>query len=150
MTILSTGLTAAGQISQGRAADDAAKYNARVDENRATEVQNRAISLESEERQKAAEFRGRQRAILAARGVSVDTGTALRIQEDTELLGEINAMRIRESTESQVGALETSASLTRSQGRSALRQGALGGFATVAAGAGRVADKWHQFNPAPA
>jgi hypothetical protein len=143
VSALTTGIS---QYQQGQTAKKTARYNARVSENRATEVQNRAITAESEERQKASELQGRQRAIQAAKGVSVDTGTALRVQEDTALIGEVNAMRIRENARSQTEALETEAELTRFQGENAARQGTLGAISTVAAGAGKVADKWHQFS----
>jgi len=129
--IIAGAVTAKSQVDQARYEKDVADYNAAVDRNQAVEVRNEARIQENEERQRAFELISRQRAVLASRGANIDFGTALQIQEDTALIGEINAMRIRESGEEQATALESRAELTESSGDFALKQGKLAAVGTV-------------------
>ena len=121
--IISGAITAKSQVDQARYEKDVADYNAAVDRNQAVEVRNEATIQENEERQRAFELISRQRAVLASRGANIDFGTALQIQEDTALIGEVNAMRIRETGEEQATALESRAELTEKTGDFALKQG---------------------------
>lgn len=132
-------ISAKASYDQGRFTKKVSDYNARVDENAAKDVLNKARIVESEERQKAAELQSRQRAILAARGVDINTGTALKVQEDTELIGQINAMRVRQSAEQQASALQQQATLTRAEGRNAKRQGTTKAISTLIGTAGSLA-----------
>lgn len=133
------GISAKASYDQGVHAKKVDEYNARVDENSAKEVRNKARIAENEERQKAAELVSRQRAVFAARGVNVDTGTALKVQEDTDLIGKVNAMRVRQNAEQQAQALETQAYLTKKEGKNAKRQGTMKAISTLIGTAGSVA-----------
>jgi len=132
-------ISAKAKYDQGQYAKGVSKYNARVDQNAATEVRNKGRIVENEERQKALDLRSRQRAVLASRGAQVDTGTALKIQEDTGLIGDINAMRVRQNTELQAGALETQAALTLSEGKAAYKQGVAGAASDIIGAIGSIA-----------
>lgn len=155
-TVLSGAMSAKASIDQGRYQRGVAEYNAAVDRNRAIEIKNKAIVQETEERQKAQQMSSRQRVIAASRGVEVGFGSPLSLIEDTERIGEINALRIRKGAQQQATALETQADLTESAGQQAQTQSRLGALSTViGTGAsvagqlstqpGKVAPKWYQF-----
>lgn len=137
--IVAAAVSAKASYDQGQHEKGVSKYNARVMENTAVEVRNRANVAETEERQKALELASRQRAIFASRGVVVDTGTALRVQEDTELIGEVNAMRVRQEGDLEVSALETQAALTRRKGKAAAQQGTSKALSTSLGTIGKLA-----------
>ena len=144
--VVGAAMTARAQRQQGKHADAVGEYNARVGENQAQEVRNQAIQGENEERQKARQLQSKQRTQFAARGALVDTGTAADVQEDTKLMGDINAARIRGNAESQAMALEQGATLTRSEGAFQKSAGDNAAFATVVSTGGKVANKWYTHN----
>ena len=137
--IIAAGVTAKAQYDQGQFEKGVSQYNARVAENTAADVRSKARIVESEERQKASELQARQRAIFASRGAQVDVGTALSVQEDTALIGEINVLRVRESAEEQATALETQADLFRAEGEQAEKQGKAKATATTIGAVGKLA-----------
>jgi len=147
VTIASAAFAAKSQIDQGNYQKGVSRYNARVAENQAQEVRRAGTEAENIQRRKTATLLAKQRAQLGTAGVELGSGSALQLQEDTQLLGEIDALRIRSNVDSQVDSLQTGAELTRSQGNAAASMGRtaavgslLSGGAAVA-GTG-VADKW--------
>ena len=150
-----TGAVAAGyqQVQQGRFQQGVADYNARVAENEAEETRNAGVEEENKQRQKTAQLLSKQRAQLGASGVDLTSGSALQIQQDTQTLGEVDALRIRSNFENQATSLETGADLTRTEGANARSAGFGRAAGTLLSGAGTalgtgVADKW--FTPASA
>lgn len=145
--VISAAYTANQQVEQGRYQKDVAEYNARVAENEAEETRRAGVEAENIQRRKTAELISKQRAQLGAANVDLGSGSALQLQEDAEILGEADALRIRSNFESQAGALDTSATLTESQGEfaeSAGRTAAAGTLlsATATVASTGVADKW--------
>lgn len=134
------------QASHSRAVG---RYNARVQENQAKEVRNKAIEQENQARQEASQLQSKQSAIAASRGVLATEGTALQTLEDTKLIGDINALRIRQNAEDQAAALETQSVLTRSgadaKATAAINQGNVGALES----AGKVAAGWYQLSNTP-
>jgi len=146
-TVVSGVFSAQQQLRQGRFQQGVAEYNARVAENEAEQVRRVGAERENVQRQRTAELISRQRAQLGASGVDVGSGSALQLQEDAQVLGEVDALRIRRNFEDRATGLETQASLTRQQGeaaRSASRSATFGTLLGTAArvGVSGVADKW--------
>lgn len=147
-------LTAASAIMQGYAAQQqgeyaagVARYNARQQENEATRIRNISIEEENKQRRLTAELLSKQRAQLGAANVELTTGSALSLQTDTALLGEVDALRIRENYELEATAMEEQAELTRAEGeaKAAAGRAAFGTSILTAGGAflgSGVADKW--------
>jgi hypothetical protein len=147
MMAVSTAFAAKSAIDQGRFQKATSRYNARVAENKAVETRNVGNEAELAHRQKVAQLQSKQRAQLGAAGIDLTSGSALQLQEDTAMLGEADALRIRSNAERQASALETSAGLTSAQGDYAQTAGynqaagtILSGAATI--GSSGVADKW--------
>jgi hypothetical protein len=147
VAVASAAMQAKSQREQGKFQHGTAKYNARVAENEAVETANVGTEEEMKHRRATAELLSKQRAKLGAAGVSLGSGSALQLQEDTQTLGEVDALRIRSNFRSQAAALETGAELTRAEGKfaeSAGKKAAIGTLFSTAGGvAGTgVADKW--------
>jgi len=146
-TVASTAFGAYNQIQQGNFQKDVSRYNARVAENEAESTRAAGVEEENKRRRATAEMLSSQRAQLGASGVSLASGSALQLQQDTELLGEVDALRIRSNTSQRAEALETEADLTRTKGDFAKSAGLSSAFGTVLGGVGKtlstgVADKW--------
>lgn len=145
--VASAAFTANQQRRQGKFKESVAEYNARVSENEAEETRNAGVEQENIQRRRTAELLSKQRAQLGAANVDLSTGSALQLQQDTETLGEADALRIRSNFERRAEALETGADLTRSQGAFAASAGRGAAFGTLLSGAAAVAgtgvaDKW--------
>lgn len=135
----SAAMSAKASYDQGQQAKKVGEYNARLAENQATEERSRATEAMSEERTKAMQLRATQRAAAAARGVEIDYGTALHIQEDTEMIGRINAQRIDRYGDQRQEALTSEALMARSAGSNAARQGSMAAAGTLIGAAGSMA-----------
>ena len=149
--VAGTGVAIKSSSDQAAFAEDTADYNARVSENEAEAVRTKGTEAENIHRRKVAQIVAGQRAQSAASGVDVGSGSAFSLQEDTRILGEADALRIRGNTEGQYQALKTGAELTLSAGaataaaarNSGLAAGLKGiSSATTAFADSGVADKW--------
>ncbi len=144
---------AKAQYDQGVYQNDVAKYNARILENQAQDVRNQGNQAENAHRQQVAQLVSKQRAQLAANGLSLDSGSALQLQDDATTLGEADALRIRGNYNSEVDAIKSKASLVRSEGKMALSAGKRNAAGSLLSSAGGmlgtgVADKWFTPNSA--
>ena len=147
VAVVSAAYSADQSIKQGKFQKGTAEYNARVSENEAEETRNAGVEAENIQRRKTAELLSKQRAQLGASNIDLTSGSALQLQQDTETLGEADALRIRSNFENRADSLDTSATLTRRTGEfaeSAGRGAAVGSLlqgASTALSTG-VADKW--------
>lgn len=147
VAIVSAAFTANQQVQQGKYQKGVADYNAAVAENESQEVQNKSVEEENLQRRRTAELLSKQRAQLGAANVDLSSGSALQLQEDTQALGEADALRIRSNYDAQVASLQTGADLTRNQGEFAEQSGKTSATGTLLQGASSalgtgVADKW--------
>ena len=133
---------------QGKYTNQVAKYNARVEENEATELRNKGVEEENAARQRTAQLLSKQRAQLGAANVELTSGSPLDLQEDTVLLGEVDALRVKGNFQRGAESLEQQAELTRATGeaaeaggRSAFKGSLLSAAGSIAASS--VASKWY-------
>lgn len=155
-SVASAGLGALGAIQQGKAASQAAAYNAKVAENNAKiALQNRDMAAaEGNVNVEAKQMENRQRmaslkASQAASGIDITSGSALDVQESTAKLGERDALNIRANAARQAYGYETQAAnataqsqLDKAEGKSASVAGYLGAGKTLL---GSVGDNWDKF-----
>lgn len=137
-TLASTAVSAYSSVQQGNYQKDVSRYNARVGENEATRTRNAGNEAEMRARQETAQLLSRQRAQLAANNVEIDSGSALQLQEDTRMQGEVDALRIRSNFGDQARTMDDQATLTRSQGNMAKRAGNLSAGSSILSGVGAV------------
>lgn len=146
----------ASQQSAARAQQDQYDYQAKVDENnrqiaewQAQDAIDRGEVEEAAHRTKVGQLKGRQRSVLAASGVVVDSGSALDTLADTAELGELDALTIRsnfarEAYDYRVDAMnfKASAGLKRQAGKNARTAGNYRALSSLMTGANSMDKKW--------
>jgi len=140
-------------MQQGKYEQGVAEYNARRSENEAQKEKNIGVEQENKLRQQAAELRSRQRAQLGAAMVDIGSGSALALQEDTEMMAEIDARTLRGNYQDSAQSMMDEAELQRAQGKAAAKAGRNAFMGSLLSGAGMtlssgIADKW--FKPSSA
>ena len=147
---------AIGSYNSGAANADAAMYQAAVARNNQTvAMQNAKYALdagrvqEQAQRQKTAQMIGAQRAAMAANGIDISSGTPARIQESTGIVGELDALTIRNNAarqaynyQVQAGDFEANAGMLDRTASNARTAGSIGAISSIVGGASGVADKW--------
>lgn len=108
-----------------------ADYRARALENEAEAVKRVGLEKELDVREKAAQVASLQRAQLGASGVDVGSGSALALQQDTELLSEVDALRVRRTIGEQATALTDQAAFESQVGSDKLKLAKSKAFGTV-------------------
>lgn len=126
-----------------------ARNNAMLSEQQAQDAIARGQSAEARQRMKTAQLKGSQRASLAARGISLDEGSALNILDDTDYFGELDAMAIRENAAREAAGFRqqgwnytSNAGMLRARADMESPSGAA--FTSLLSGAGSVADSWYK------
>lgn len=152
-------LSAKGEKKAGRAAEDAANFQAQTAEgNRefAEQLADDAIARGNVEEQKqrviTSQFVARQEVALAASGQVVGVGSAKDLTESTETIGELEALTIRQNALKEAEGFRREglnfgreAQLTRETGRQAKKAGEAAATASIISGVGSVASSWYSF-----
>lgn len=86
---------------------EVARNNATVNEWKAQDAITRGQTDEANRRMQTAQLKGRQRAAMAARGVDLGEGSALNILTDTDYMGEIDALTIRDNANREAWAFRS-------------------------------------------
>lgn len=167
LTALSLGATAVGGVTsaigaaqQGKAAQEAANYQAQVAANnsalaaqQATEVRRQGQEALAEQGRKAAQRLGATRAALGAAGVDVNSGTALDVQEGTAEIGRLDQLRVwsqavNKAFEADVQSTNyaNEGTLTRMKGKSAASAGNIGVATSLLGAASNFSSKWAGFS----
>jgi len=118
-------VAAASTVAQGVAANKTAKYQATEMRHNAETIRQRSAAEEDRYRRQTAKLLGRQRALIAGGGVSLE-GSPLLAQEETAANAELEALTIRHSGDLEAAAQLNRAMLTRLEGRAALIGGVTG------------------------
>lgn len=129
-------VSAVGQLQAASTQEDLAFNEARNRENQAQDVRSKGVEEENIQRQKTAQLLSKQRATQAASGIDIESGSAADIQQDTVILGEADARRIKSNFGRQADVLEQGAALTLAAGKSrasATRGRAIGSLLTAGA-----------------
>jgi hypothetical protein len=159
---LGTGLQVAGLVSgalgasrQSEATQQAYNYQAAVNKNnaqvaewQAQDALQRGTKAEQAQRLKVAQLKSSQRAGFAARGVALDEGSPLAILQDTDMMGEMDALTIRDNAEKEAwGARMQGANYSSDSAMLSARSGAESptgaAFGSLLTGAGAVASSWY-------
>ena len=108
----------------------------------------RGTKAEQAQRLKVAQLKSSQRAGFAARGVALDEGSPLAILQDTDMMGEMDALTIRDNAEKEAwGARMQGANYSSDSAMLSARSGAESptgaAFGSLLTGAGAVASSWY-------
>lgn len=107
---------ARGAEAQGRAAQEMAGFEAGLLEEQAEDSLARGREQELRHRGDVSRLKGSQRARLAAQGIDIDTGSAGLLQEETAILGEVDAITIRNNARREAYGYRSQAELVRRGG----------------------------------
>lgn len=143
-----TALSAYGNYQQQAAANASAKYqakilerNAGIAERQAQESERVGFLAESKHRARVSQIRGSQRAGYAGAGVDVSAGTPVGVAEQTELMGDLDALEIRYQSALEAWAARNQASGMLSQAsllRSSMASPWLAAGSTLLGGAAQI------------
>lgn len=151
---LATGVM--GSYQQSKAQQSAYEYQAAVNRNnaqyaewQAQDALQRGATAEQNQRLKTAQLKSAQRARLAANGVVIDEGSALNLLDDTDYMGERDALTIRDNAKREAwGARVQAGNYSNDAGMLSARADAESpagaAFGTLLTGAGSVADSWYR------
>lgn len=104
---------------QGKYQKGIAESNAQMSELQADYVMRQGKKDVAKVRREAGQFKGKQRAILAGQGVDVNSGTAIDLQDDTQVGGELDAITVANNAFREAWGLKVQATNYRYQGRMA-------------------------------
>lgn len=156
MTAISAGVSAYGAIKQGQAQSAALQYQAQVAQNNqkiAGQYAQQAIAdgenKVAAKQQQTAQMIGAQRAAMAANGIDLDSGSPLRLQEDTAKLGNVDALTIRNNAAREAYGYQVQglsygqqAQLDEASASNAVTAGNLNAFSSIVGGASSIGSKW--------
>lgn len=140
------------------AQSNALRYQADVDANNQIiqeRLANDAVERGKEEerlhRIKIGQLKGQQINAFAKNGVAVDSGSPLDVLSDTAMIGELEALTIRNNAEREaygyrVNAMNYGASSQNNRTASSVAKKQGSGLTSVLSTAGSVADKWYTYN----
>lgn len=152
--------SAYGAYNSSKSAGAAYAYQAQVQRNNAQAAEwqardaiTRGQQDENRHRLKAAQLKGTQRASMAARGIALDEGSALNILDDTDFMGDMDALVIRDNAAREAWAYREKAkgNLADSflmQGRAAAESPGAAAAGSLLTSAGNVASNWYAYKTA--
>lgn len=158
-TGVSAALGVAGAVQEGQAAKEQAKYQAAVAKNNSIIAEQKAVDAEErggiaerQQRLRTSQAISAARANAAARGVLVDSGSALGISQDIAEMGELDALTIRSNTAREAQAhrqmrtdFESQQALLKASGDTAQQRAGFEATGSLLSGATSVASKWYAF-----
>lgn len=158
LTAASGGLAAYGQIQEGNQASDMYKYQAQVAKNNAELAKDAAKDAEIRGENAAQQTRlrtrqviGNYRASAAARGVEVDSGSALDTTVDLAGIGELDALLIKDNAtreawgyNNQAIQFQDNAKLDKKASVNVKRAAGTAAFGTLLGTGSSVAARWYQ------
>lgn len=145
------GITAVGnaymQSEQGKASRSASRFNSWVGRMQADDALARGEFEETQYRRKVADVRGTQRSGYAAQNVDVDTGIAATVDQETQRVGELDALMIRNNAAKEAMGYRMGSILESGRGAAAGRlSNAAAGLTLATAGSDSYAT-YRKMNP---
>ncbi|EPY03485.1 hypothetical protein [Magnetospirillum fulvum] len=164
ISVISAGMSAYGQMQQGEQQKKMADYqaavgeqNAKISDRAAQDAEERGRVAEQQQRLKTSQMIGTQRSALASGGVQVDSGSALDVVADSAMLGEMDALTVRQNAEREAYQYRVQAYSSRTQagmstlaGNNAASNAAWGAGTTLIGGLGSAAMTGAKLNAAGA
>ncbi len=120
----------AGNIVQGVAGYEAGRYNQKVAEVEAIEMERAGAAEEARVREAARMAMGQQVAAQGSNGFAIGTGSALDALEQSQVNAALDALNIRREAAGRARAARISGKIARAQGDNALVTGMLGAAST--------------------
>lgn len=150
--------SAFGAYNQSKMAGASYAYQAQVQKNNAQAAEwqardaiTRGQQDENRHRLKVAQLKGTQRASMAARGIALDEGSALNILDDTDFMGDMDALVIRDNAAREAWAYREKAKGNMAdsflmQGRASAENPGGAALGSLLTSAGNVASSWYSYS----
>jgi hypothetical protein len=144
-TVIGGVVSGIGAKQQADAQANAANYNAAVARNAALFAQQQGeVNAQANDRKTAAMI-GRQRAVYAAGGIDVNSGSPLDIQADTADFGRLNSLTIRNNAARDAYGYQANANLDEASASNYEQAGNTALIGSLIGTAGSVGSKWSSF-----
>lgn len=132
-----------GSVANAVNARRVANVNAGLAQQQATDAIARGQTAEFNQRLKTAQLKSTQTARMAANGVALDSGSPLDVLTSTDVMGEQDALQIRNNAAREAWGYQAQAANYRAQGAAANPWAA--GIATLLGSSGSVANNWYRY-----
>lgn len=130
------------QYQMGKARKTISETNERIAEMRAKMARKRGGAAEARSRQRLKKIIGKQRAALAAQGISLEGGSAQDIQREARVVSELDALTIKTNAAREAFGFESAARAASMEGRLAEQQAKIGAATTLITGGMRAAEAY--------
>jgi hypothetical protein len=137
MTAIGTGVSVYGQIQQGKSQAAQAEYNAKLAKRNAKSARENAEYEARQKRRGTARLIGKQRALYAKAGVTME-GSPLDVLQETAAQGEMDALMIERGYAQQGAAYKSQSELAKMRARHYKQQGYFGAGSTLLTGGGQI------------
>lgn len=133
-----TAVSVAGQIRQGQAAQNAAMYNAKVNEQNATAAEQQAQSQAAMQTHRASMHNGELLAEYGASGVVSGEGSPLEVLAQSAASAEMDRQNIIYNGRVRATSFRNGAQLAITQGETAMQNGYMSAAGTLLQSAGKM------------
>lgn len=138
ITVASAGLQAFGSIQQGNYQSAVARNNQVIAERAAVDAEQRGAEAEQQQRQRTQQVLGRQKAMMAANGLDISSGSAGDLLADTRRYGELDALTVRSNADREAYGYRAQAAQYGADAKMARRAGYLNAAGSLLTGASLV------------
>lgn len=144
-TVAAAGVAAYSAEKQAHYQRAVADNNAKIASANATLALQKGQTEEQAKRTATAQMISKERAMVGAAGVDVNTGSPLKVQSDTAELGELDALTIRSNAARSAWNARNQQMGFESEGAQASSAGNLEAFSSLLGGASSFASKWQGY-----
>lgn len=134
------------EFQQGRARRAISETNERISELRAKEATRRGGARVARSKQAFKKLLGKQRAALAAQGIDIGSGSALDIQEETQVMSELDALTIKTNAAREAFGIRAGGRGEAVEGRLAETEATTGAISTLLTGGLGAAELFQRKN----
>ena len=131
-------------IAQAKQQKETGKYNAAIQNNQAIETENANQRKLAQSRMLQSQQLSSQRAIAAAKGVSLESASSLSLFDDTAIAGAFREEAFNYNSSSKASSLRAGAVLSKYQGKASAANSLVSGIGSGIASVGKVAKNWYQ------
>jgi hypothetical protein len=135
-------MSAAATYQQGQVQKQIAQNNAVMSEYAAQDAQRRGEEDAMAIQRRASQLSGTQRAVMAGRGLDLETGTAADILDQTDFFAQQDVNTARYNAARDAWSYRARGQQGLYEGRAAARNASMQAAGTLLGTAGSVADKW--------
>lgn len=138
-------MAAVSTYNQGQVAKQTGRNNAIMAEYAAQDALRRGEQEAQAVQRKAAQLKGSQRALMAAKGLDLSSGTPADLIDSTDFFAENDANTARFNARKDAWSARAGGANAMAQGKAAASQATLAAAGTLLSTGGSVADKWYQY-----